>query len=145
MDPVALVDATIRVLDEARFRPHAILISFDWRALRHAQKVAPDIPTGYITIQQGSSDNVRLGQPGISPWMADIDVAAHGSVPKAVKAAGGAYWSSFHRDLTPAALAEARALGLGVNVWTLRVRRDLEPIRTVAPDFVTTDRPDWLK
>ena len=59
--------------------------SFDWRTLRHAQKVAPEIATVCLTVQRPGDDNVQAGQPGPSPLLAGFDVDDFGgSVPRLV-------------------------------------------------------------
>src|SRR5262245_19129800 len=99
--------------------------SFDWRTLAIVQKEAPAIPTVYLTAETTSPNNVpRDASP--SPWTAGHQLSAHGgSVPRLVKAAGGAIWSPYHNDLTRERLKEAHALGLKVVVWTVNAEADM--------------------
>lgn len=91
--------------------------SFDWRSLRLVQQQAPEIPTVHLTQQQGSDPNIYLDRP--SAWTAGFDPVTHGgSAPRAVKAAGGAIWSPFFRDIDAASIEESHRLGLKVVVWT---------------------------
>lgn len=143
-DPMALADAVAAAVAAAGMEARTVAVSFFWPALTRLQQTAPDIRTGYISAQRDWG-NIAPGQPGVSPWTAPVDVAAHGgSVPRAIAAAGGAAWSVFLDDLTPEGLAEARALGLQVGVWTVRRRSQFAALRRLRPDVVTTDRPDWF-
>ncbi|HYF18644.1 MAG TPA: glycerophosphodiester phosphodiesterase [Ramlibacter sp.] len=117
------------------------ILSFDWRTLQLVQKLAPGVPTVYLTIQRGASRNV---QPG-SPWTAGFDIRDHGSVPRLVKAAGGHTWSSFWRDLDAASVQEAQSLGLKVLAWTVNEPADMNRMLDLGVDGVVTDRPDLLR
>ena len=82
--------------------------SFDWRTLQVVQKEAPEIRTMYLSSPRTLKPEAD-GKP--SPWLAGFAPEQHGSVPKAVKAAGGKIWAPNQTYLTPELLAEARALG----------------------------------
>jgi glycerophosphoryl diester phosphodiesterase len=139
------VDRVLKVVREAGAATRTTLQSFDWRTLLYAQRVAPDVLTVYLTEQQGN-DTVEVGQPGASPWLAGLDVDDHaGSVPRLVRAAGGKTWSPAYRDLTPEALAEARALGLRVVPWTVNRPEDMESLIDRGVDGLITDRPDLAR
>jgi glycerophosphoryl diester phosphodiesterase len=117
--PETVADQVMGLLREEGFEGRSLVLSFDWRALVHIQKVAPRIPTVYLSLVSRGLDNVQPGRPGPSPWMAGIDVDDFkGSVPQAVKAAGGSIWAPHFRNLSSESLAEARRLGLQVFVWT---------------------------
>jgi len=78
--------------------------------------------------------------------MGGVDVDAHsGSVPRAIKASGGANWSPHARNVTAESLAEAHALGLKVYPWTVNVPADMERLLALGVDGITTDRPDVLR
>jgi glycerophosphoryl diester phosphodiesterase len=66
--------------------------SFDWRTLRLVQQRAPKIQTVYLTLQRGSAPTISLTQA--TNWTAGYNPADHGgSLPRTIKAAGGAIWS----------------------------------------------------
>ena len=91
-------------------------------------------------------DTVEAGQAGASPWLAGFDADDHdGSLPRLIKAAGGAIWSPYHRDLSAAALAEARQLGLRVVVWTVNKEADMTRLIDIGVDGIITDYPDRLR
>jgi len=145
-EPAALVDAVLRAVDEAGVRNRVTLHSFDWRTLRYAQSVAPEIPTVHITVEADWLDTVERGRPGPSPWTAGFDVDDYGgSVPALVRAAGGTVWACFHGSLTPEALAEAHRLGLRVQVWTVNQPADMARFIDMGVDGVTTDYPPRLR
>jgi glycerophosphoryl diester phosphodiesterase len=91
-------------------------------------------------------NNIQPGQPGPSPWMAGLDIDDFGgSIPQAVKAAGGKYWAPYYKYLTYALLEEAHQLGLKVYVWTVDSRRDMERFKEMGVDGIITNRPGILK
>ncbi|MBM3359544.1 MAG: glycerophosphodiester phosphodiesterase [Betaproteobacteria bacterium] len=119
--------------------------SFDWRTLAVVQKEAPEIPTVYLTSVSGFMDNIQASRPS-SPWTAGLHVSHFdNSVPRMVKAAGGAIWSPYHGDVTRAAVREARALGLKVVVWTVNDPAAMRRMIEWGVDGVISDRPDLLR
>jgi glycerophosphoryl diester phosphodiesterase len=145
-EPAVFAEALVSVLQRTGATESAVIQSFDWRALRHVQKIAPDIPTAYLTAEQSWLDNLVRGQPGGSPWTAGFDPNRYdGSVPRAVKAAGGAVWSPYFGDLRKADLAEARRLGLRVVVWTVNKAVDMASLIDLGVDGIITDYPGRLR
>ncbi|HSE79521.1 MAG TPA: glycerophosphodiester phosphodiesterase [Alphaproteobacteria bacterium] len=144
--PEAMTDAVIKIVREAGMAPRVTIQSFDWRTLRRVQSLAPEIATVYLTIESRSLDNLRRGLAGASPWTAGLDIDDHGgSTPRLVKAAGGAVWSPFFRNLTQALVAEATALGLKVVPWTVNTPEDMAHMIELGVDGIITDRPDRLR
>ena len=127
----------------------AQVIAFDWRAAMAVQRIAPEIPTSYLTFEGEDStawNTIEIGRPGGAVWMGGLDVDAHsGSVPRAIVAAGGKAWSPNYRNLTPQRLAEAQALGLRVYPWTVNDTATLARLIDLGVDGITTDRPDLLR
>jgi len=122
------------------------LQSFDWRTLRYAQKVAPEIKTVCLTVQQPGDDNIQAGKPGPSPLLAGLHVDDFGgSVPRLVKAAGCAVWSPNARDLTAATLTEAHKEGLKVIVWTVNEESEMNALAESGVDGIISDYPDRLR
>ncbi len=144
--PEAMTDALIKTVREAGMAARVTIQSFDWRTLRRVQTLAPEIATVYLTIESRSLDNLRRGLAGPSPWTAGLDIDDHGgSTPKLVKAAGGAVWAPFFRNLTQETLAEAKALGLKVVPWTVNAPEDMARLIELGVDGIITDRPDLLR
>ena len=63
-------------------------------------------------------------------------------MPRLVRAAGCNTWSSFFRNLTPASIAEAQALGLTVLPWTVNDPADMARLIDWKVDGLITDYPD---
>jgi glycerophosphoryl diester phosphodiesterase len=142
--PRAFARAVIAVLRGGGVAQRATIQSFDWRVLAHVQRLAPEIRTGFLS-SQGHWDTVRRGQPGPSPWTGDYDVDEfEGSVPRTVHAAGGTVWSPHFEDLDADRLAEARALGLQVVVWTVNGPRDIRRLIRMGVDGIISDYPDQV-
>ncbi len=74
----------------------------------------------------------------------DIDDFS-GSIPQAVKAAGGRYWAPYYKHLTYDLLVEAHELGIQVFVWTPDKRSDMVRLIEMGIDGIETNRPDILK
>lgn len=143
--PESVVDAVVKVLRAEEISARTLILSFDWRALVHAQKIAPAIPTVYLSHTGLRLNNIKPGTPGPSPWTAGIDVDDYnGSIPRAVKAAGGQYWAPNHKTITPALVREAHTLGLKVFVWTPDSRRAMIGLINMNVDGIITNRPDIL-
>ncbi len=122
------------------------LQSFDWRTLQHSQRTAPEIPTVYLSAQQSWFDNIGAGRAEDSPWTAGFQVRDHGgSVPRMVRAAGGAVWSPYFGDVDRAKIDEAHALGLKVVVWTVNKTEDIARMLEAKVDGIISDRPDRVR
>lgn len=144
LDPEAFARAVIAEIRRLGIAPRATIQSFDWRTLAIAAREAPEIARAYLTTERGANETVFKGK-GTSPWTG-IDAAQHGnSTPRVVKAAGGAIWSPFWRDLTPEIVAEAKALGLTVIPWTVNDPADMARLIDMKIDGLITDYPDRAK
>jgi glycerophosphoryl diester phosphodiesterase len=118
--------------------------SFDWRTLAVVRKEAPEIATAYLTSVTGFMDNIQAD--GESPWTAGRRVRDHGgSIPRMIKAAGGAVWSPYQGDLTRGVIKEAQALGLKVVAWTVNDPAGMRRMIEWGVDGVISDRPDLLR
>lgn len=145
VDPETFATTLIQALRATGLAPRATIQSFDWRTLKAAQRLAPEIPTVCLTLARGNSDNLQLGKPGASPWLAGLDADAFPSVAALVKAAGCAVWSPFFRDMDDAALAAAKAIRLPVVVWTVNEPADMAALIDRKVDGIITDYPDRLR
>jgi glycerophosphoryl diester phosphodiesterase len=144
--PETVTDAVVGLLREQNFAGRVRILSFDWRALAHVQKIAPEIPTVYLSLEGRSLNNIKAGRPGASPWMAGLDIDDfRGSIPQAVKAAGGQYWAPYYKHITYALLNEAHELGIQVFVWTPDKRSAMVRLIEMGVDGIETNRPDILK
>lgn len=132
-----VVDAVVREVVDAGVGTRVLIQSFNWHVLQRAQQVAPQLHTSYLTMQRPNANTVA------SPaWMAGFSLAAQGSVPRMVKAAGGRWWAPNFRDVTAEAVREAHALGLKVAVWTVNDVADMRQMLALGVDALITDYPD---
>jgi glycerophosphoryl diester phosphodiesterase len=144
--PEAFAEAVVRVVRAHGAQARTTLQSFDWRTLRHARTIAPEIERVCLTVQRPGDDNVEAGRPGAPATLAGLDVDDfQGSVPRLVKAAGCAVWSPNALDVRPAAVREAQALGLAVVPWTINEPAELDTFVGYGVDGIITDRPDRLR
>ena len=145
LPPEAFARALIEVIRREQLASRVTIQSFDWRTLQAVQREAPEIPTVYLSAQQSWQDNIRAGQTS-SLWTADRHVSSYGgSVPRMVKAAGGAVWSPYFGDVTRDAVHEARQAGLKVVVWTVNAPRDMARMIEFGVDGIISDYPDRLR
>jgi glycerophosphoryl diester phosphodiesterase len=143
-EPERFVALLLELLQAEKFSDRVMVQSFDWRTLQLVQKLAPAIPTVYLTVQAGSAPTVFLDKASV--WTAGFDPAQHGnSLPRAIKAAGGAIWSPYFGDVTPALISESHALGLQVVVWTVNKPADMARLIEIGVDGIISDHPDLLR
>jgi glycerophosphoryl diester phosphodiesterase len=140
--PEPFAKAVVEEIRKAGMAERAQILSFDWRTLQVVQRIAPDIPTVYLSAQRPFLDNIGADAPEPSAWTAGFQYAEYKSVPRMVKAAGGQFWSVYFGDLDAAKLKEAKSLGLKVLVWTINDPQTMERMLDLGVDGVITDRPD---
>jgi glycerophosphoryl diester phosphodiesterase len=145
-DPEAFAGAVATSVREAGLAARVTLQSFDWRTLMAMRRIAPEIDRVCLTIDGGSGDTLRRGQPGASPWTAGLDIDQFdGSTPRLASAAGCLVWSPNYRNVTAASLAEAGALRLQVIPWTVNERPDMVRLIEMGVSGIITDYPDRLR
>jgi glycerophosphoryl diester phosphodiesterase len=143
-DPERFVGLLLDLLRTEKFSDRVMVQSFDWRTLQLVQNLAPAIPTVYLTQQAGSGATVFVDKASI--WTAGFNPIDHGgSLPRAIKAAGGAIWSPFFGDVNPALISESHGLGLAVVVWTVNKPADIARMIDIGVDGIISDRPDLLR
>jgi glycerophosphoryl diester phosphodiesterase len=144
--PEAFAQAVVDFWRAERLEAIAVVQSFDWRTLGEIRRLAPEIRTVCLTIQQQGFDNVQRGRPGPSPWTAGLDIDdVEGSVPRLVQRAGCAVWSPFFREVGPELVREAAALGLDVIPWTVNDPADMARLIEAGVHGIITDYPDRLR
>lgn len=141
-DPERFVQLLLQEVREHGLQGRVQILSFDWRTLQAVQKLAPGMPTVYLTAQLPTLDNLGIRSGQTSAWTAGFQHAQHGSVPRMVKAAGGTHWSSFWRELDAQKVREAQSLGLQVLAWTVNDRQSMGQMLDLGVDGLVTDRPD---
>jgi glycerophosphoryl diester phosphodiesterase len=144
LDPQTFVALLIGLIDAEGFADRVMIQSFDWRTLQLVQQRAPNIPTVYLTLQRGSAPTIALNEA--TNWTAGFNPADNGrSLPRTIKAAGGAIWSPYFGDLDAALVAEAHSFGLRVVVWTVNKPEDMAHMIEIGVDGIISDRPDLLR
>lgn len=96
-NPERFVALLLELLRAKKFESRVMVQSFDWRTLQLVQQTAPGIPTVYLTLQAGKEPTISL--EAATSWTAGFNPAEHGkSLPRTIKAAGGAIWSPYFGD-----------------------------------------------
>ena len=143
LDPARFARLAVDALRAGKAAERSTLQSFDWRGLLEAKRLAPEIATGCLTIESNNFDTVGRASSRPSPWLAGLDLAAHGgSVPRLAKAAGCATWSPFWRNVDAGNVKEAQALGLKVVPWTVNAPVEMARLIDLGVDGLITDHPD---
>lgn len=143
VDPERFAELAVSAIRKGKAGARATIQSFDWRGLLAARRLAPEIATGCLSIESNNFDTVGRAAAQPSPWLAGLDLKAHGgSVPRLAKAAGCALWSPFWRNVTAENVKEAQALGLKVVPWTVNNPTDMAQLIDLGVDGLITDYPD---
>jgi glycerophosphoryl diester phosphodiesterase len=146
LDPERFAELAVAAIRKGKAADRSTIQSFDWRGLLAARRLAPEIVTGCLSIESNNFDTVGRASAEPSPWLAGLDLKAHGgSVPKLAKAAGCAVWSPFWRNVTAENVKEAQALGLKVVPWTVNNPADMAALIDLGVDGLITDYPDRAK
>lgn len=137
--------ALITLIIKEKMEMRTTIQSFDWRTLAIVQQEAPEIATVYLTAQQTFTDNI-LANETASPWMPGTHVSRFGgSIPRMIKAAGGAAWSPSYTEVSAESVKEAQELGLKVVVWTVNDGADMQRMIAWGVDGIISDYPDLLR
>ncbi|MDH3761641.1 MAG: glycerophosphodiester phosphodiesterase [Gammaproteobacteria bacterium] len=144
--PQEFAGAVVEVIRRHEMESRVTIQSFDWRALQAVQDMAPEIVTSYLTVNQDWLSNLQTGMAGKSPWLNGLDVDDFdGSAARAIKAAGGRIWSSYHREVSARSIKLAQDLGLLVHVWTVNEATRMRELIEMGVDGIITDYPDRLR
>jgi glycerophosphoryl diester phosphodiesterase len=138
--PEPFVKALLAEIAAAGMTQRVMIQSFDWRTLEIVQRLAPGVPTVYLTARGSRFDTLADGT-----WTGGRLLKDYASVPQMVKAAGGTIWAPNHRDIGERDIAAAHALGLQVVVWTVNEAADAERLIGWGVDGLISDRPDRMR
>jgi glycerophosphoryl diester phosphodiesterase len=143
VDPDRFAQLAVDAIRLGKAGGRSTIQSFDWRGLIEARRLAPEIATGCLSIESNGKDTVGRASGRPSPWLAGLDLAAHGgSVPRLAKEAGCAVWSPFWRNVTAENIKEAQALGLKVLPWTVNNPAEMAHLIDMGVDGLITDYPN---
>lgn len=129
--PEEMVERVLHAVDAAGVADRVTLQSFDWRAPRHARRVRPELPRGWLTSAATAADPALW-------WGLDTPAA----LPDAIAAEEGSTWTPHHTQLTPDLLARAHALDIAVIPWTVNDPADMARLAGWGVDGLITDWPD---
>jgi glycerophosphoryl diester phosphodiesterase len=162
-EPAPLAEAAVALVRKMGAEANTTFVSFDWRALRHARKIAPEIANAFTTLpfyQIDPTDSsaardpewsedaaLRAASAAGAPWMDGFDwrneegtFAAR--MLKAMKRGGADGWFAWFGDVTAETAALAKELGLKVSCWTVDEPADMKRLAALGVDAILTDRPD---
>jgi len=133
-----LVAATVADVRAHAMQDRTVLHSFDWPLLGECQKLAPDMPTSFLSQRPVAHED---SSEEISAHSGPDFRAMTTSVPQAVIDLGGQMWCPHFSDLTGADVAAAHALGLLVATWTVNTPQDIDRMIGFGVDGIVTDYP----
>jgi len=145
VDAATFVRVIVDEVRRADLLDRVTLQSFDWRTLREAKRVAPQMRTSCLTIESRGMNTMAQDPDGRSPWHAGLVDRDYASVPALVAAAGCDAWSAFYRNLTPALVADAHARKVVVLAWTVDEAPDMQRLIDIGVDGIITDYPNRLR
>ncbi|MCX5733677.1 MAG: glycerophosphodiester phosphodiesterase [candidate division NC10 bacterium] len=140
--PETFATTLVDLIRQEGMAPRVTIQSFGWRTLQSVQRIAPEMPTVYLSVQQRFFDNIGADKNADSLWTAGFQYKDYRSVVKMVKAAGGTIWSPFVGDVTKFKVKEAHALGIRVVVWTVNEAPQIGTLLDLGVDGIISDRPD---
>ena len=139
-DPEKFTRSLVDAVRAAGLISRVSIQSFDWRTLKIAAVIAPELPRVCLTSEHSEFNTVKDGS-----WTAGLRLVDFGgSVPKLVAAQGCSTWSPQYRDVSAQRVAEAKALGLKVIPWTVNEVSDAERLVGMGVDGLITDFPDRM-
>ncbi|WP_302893195.1 glycerophosphodiester phosphodiesterase family protein [Actinomadura luzonensis] len=128
-DPEMFTDLVLDELDRHRRLGDVAILSFDWRVIRHAARVAP------------GTRRFALIEPDTLHWHDDLGP----DVPAAARAAGATTLSPEHVMVDEKLMAEAAAAGLDVAVWTVNDAALGARMLDLGVAGIVTDYPDRMR
>lgn len=137
--PEAAAKAVVALLRRERFLERSVIVGFDWRALIHVKRLEPALACWFTTKRRRARKGVEaVWAGGFDPWKFS------GSLPQAIKQAGGDGWFASRDQADAKTIAAVRELGLKVGVWTVNGTRAMKRFAGLGADAICTDRPDRM-
>jgi len=138
--PDVMTQALVKLVRDAGMADRVTIQSFEWRTLQIAQKIAPEIPTAYLSFQNANNDTITN-----AVWTSGYRIADYPDLPAMVKAAGGAIWSPNGGAVTEELVKKAHALSLKVLPWTINNPAEMDKLIGWGVDGIISDYPDRLR
>ncbi|MBO9478425.1 glycerophosphodiester phosphodiesterase [Shimia sp. R11_0] len=133
-----MAQAVVAAVRKAGVANRVAMHSFDWGILEVCRKIAPDLPTSYLSyVTKNPQEEAQSADRTVEPDLTQLTV----SLPQAVADAGGQMWCPFFMEVTQEQVEEAHALGLLVNAWTVNSVRDINRMIDMGLDGIVTDFP----
>lgn len=166
-DPKNLAETVVKLTQEMGFGHRVTFVSFDWRALKHAKHLAPEIPNAFTTLPfysidpedpsaakdepQSNNAAIRAASKAGADWYGGDDWRGQQGPDFAtkmlhsMKAGGADGWFAWAGDVNEQTMATARELDLKVSCWTVDAAADMRRLIALGADAILTDRPDRLR
>ncbi|WP_321446617.1 glycerophosphodiester phosphodiesterase family protein [uncultured Cohaesibacter sp.] len=138
------VDILLALIEKHAYADKVIIQSFDWAILDFVQDKAPHFKRSYLTIAAHNGEHATIYKG--SPWLGKTHCLSDDeTIPALIKKAGGNNWSSLYKDLNEQAVSEARALGIGLYVWTVNETEDIDRMINLGVDAIISDYPSRVQ
>ncbi|WP_246649721.1 glycerophosphodiester phosphodiesterase family protein [Nonomuraea coxensis] len=128
-DPEMFTELVVDELDRHGRLGNVAVLSFDWRVIRHAARIAPGVR------------RFALIEPDTLHWHDDLGA----DVPAAARAAGATTLSPEHVMVDEKLMAQAAAAGLDVAVWTVNDVALGARMLDLGVSGIVTDYPDRMR
>ncbi|MEV4567328.1 glycerophosphodiester phosphodiesterase family protein [Nonomuraea sp. NPDC049419] len=128
-DPRLFTEMVLEELDRHRRLDNAAVLSFDWRIIRHAAELAPGTRRFALIELDTLHWNEGVGD----------------DVPAAARDAGATTLSPEHIMVDETLMAQARAAGLDVAVWTVNDPALAARMLDLGAAGIVTDYPDRMR
>lgn len=123
-EPIDLLTAVVKLVEEFGLVPKTILLAFEWQLLVDAYTRCPGIGRDFLTINPAfvrklyRNLNRRTGAVRPEDMYRPLDPHEYGdSLPGTIAAAGGGWWGPYVADVTARDIDLAHESGVMVNVW----------------------------
>ena len=137
-----LVQKIVQKIRTFNLEDRTILHSFDWELLAECQRLAPDMPTSFLTKLPNNTGGV--GEESSNAIGPDLRAYA-ANISDMVKKEGGLFWCPYFKDVTAKSIKHAQNIGLCVVVWTVNEKIDIDKMIDFGVDAIVTDYPGRLQ
>ncbi len=141
-----LCDSVVEVLSLHNILQRSCLQCFNWALIQYIQQQYPTVSCAFLSAEREDWNTISgYGSAG-SPWTGQFQIHDYdNNLPAMVHAAGGRIWAPDYRNIDAEVLAQAHALGIQVNAWTVNDPQDMLQAMTLGVDGIITDYPNRLR